>query len=232
MTQPQKITPCLWFASQALEAAEFYTSLLPDSAINSVHRAPADTPGGAAGSVVMVTFTIAGQNYQALNGGKHEAFNDSISLSVSCDDQAEVDHLWAALTSDGGKPVQCGWLKDRYGLAWQIVPKRLVELMSGPDHERSKRVMQAMMRMVKIDIAGLEAAANGSSEHSAATRAGAPRARSEFVWYDIMTTDTKASEAFYRQVIGWDARDSGMPDRTYTLLSAGAQLVAGCERSP
>ena len=162
MTQPQKITPCLWFKSDALEAAQFYTAVLPNSAMGDVHRSAGDYPGGKAGSVLMVTFTLAGQRYQALNGGPHDAFNDAISLSVSCEDQAEVDRLWAALTADGGKPVRCGWLKDKYGLSWQIVPKRLVELMSGSDPARSKRVMQAMMQMVKIDIAGLEAAANGA----------------------------------------------------------------------
>lgn len=155
----QKITPCLWFENQALEAAEFYTSVIPDSSIVTVQRAPADTPGPKAGAVLLVQFKLAGQNYQALNGGPHDKFNDAISLSVSCEDQDEVDRLWSALTADGGKPVQCGWLKDKYGLSWQIVPKRLPALLAQADPEKSKRVMQAMMKMVKIDIAGLEAAA-------------------------------------------------------------------------
>ena len=159
--QQQKITPCLWFATQALEASQYYTSIVPNSAIRHVHRSPADTPGGKAGSVLMVTFTLAGHPYQALNGGPHDTFNDAISLSFSCEDQAEVDHLWSSLTANGGKPVKCGWLKDKYGLSWQIVPKRLVELMSGSDPATSKRVMQAMLKMIKIDIAGLEAAAAG-----------------------------------------------------------------------
>ncbi len=161
MTTAQKITPCLWFKDQALEAAQFYTTLLPNSAIRTVQRAGGDYPGGKAGAVLMVAFTLAGQHYQALNGGLHDTFNDAISLSVSCDDQAEVDRLWSALTADGGKPVQCGWLKDKYGVSWQIVPKRLIELMSDPDAARSKRVMQAMMKMVKLDIAQLAAAAAG-----------------------------------------------------------------------
>lgn len=156
-----KITPCLWFETQALEAAEFYVSIFPDAKIRNVHRAVTDYPGGKSGAVLMVEFTLAGLNYQALNGGKHDQFNDAISMSVSCDDQAETDHLWTALTSDGGKPVQCGWLKDKYGLSWQIVPKRLGELMSGPDRDRARRVMQAMMKMVKLDVAALEAAADG-----------------------------------------------------------------------
>ena len=164
MSLQQKITPCLWFKSEALAAAEFYAAIIPNSSIGDVHRSAADTPGGKAGAVMMVTFTLAGQRYQALNGGPHDAFNDAISLSVSCDDQAEVDRLWSALTADGGKPVKCGWLKDKYGLSWQIVPKRLVELMSGPDRAKSKRVMQAMMQMVKIDIAGLERAFDGQTE--------------------------------------------------------------------
>ena len=158
MADQQKIKPCLWFKSEALEAAEFYVSIFPNSSIRHVQRSPADYPGGKAGNVLIVAFTLAGQNYEALNGGPHDAFNDAISLSVSCEDQAEVDRLWSALTADGGKPVQCGWLKDKYGLSWQIVPKRLVELMSSSDPARSQRVMKAMMGMIKIDIAALEKA--------------------------------------------------------------------------
>ncbi len=157
----QKITPCLWFEGNALEAAEFYTSVFPSSEITDVQRAPADTPGGKAGSVLLVQFTLGGQRYQALNGGPHDKFNDAISLSVRCEDQPEVDRLWAALTADGGRPVQCGWLKDKYGLSWQIVPARLIELMRGPDPASAKRVVEAMLQMQKIDIARLEAAAAG-----------------------------------------------------------------------
>src|SRR3712207_457888 len=159
MAGKQTITPGLWFESEALEAAEFYTSIFPESSIVRVQRTPADTPGPKAGSVLIVLFKLAGQDYQALNGGPHDKFNDAISMSVSCEDQAEVDRLWSALTADGGKPVQCGWLKDKYGLSWQIVPKRLPELLGQPDREKSKRVMQAMLKMQKIEIAGLEAAA-------------------------------------------------------------------------
>ena len=159
MTSRQTITPCLWFEDQALEAAEFYTSVFPDSSIVTVQRAPADTPGPKAGSVLVVQFKLAGQDYQALNGGPHDKFNDALSLSVSCKDQTEVDRYWSALTGGGGKPVQCGWLKDKYGLSWQIVPKRLPELLADPDPEKAKRAMEAMMKMVKIDVAALEAAA-------------------------------------------------------------------------
>ena len=161
MRTEQKITPCLWFESEALEAAQFYTALFPDSEVRDVHRSATDYPGGKMGSVLLVSFTIAGQNYQALNGGGMHTFNHAISLSVSCEDQAEVDRLWDALTADGGAPVACGWLKDKYGLSWQIVPKRLPELMSGPDRAKVKRVMEAMMQMIKLDVAKLEAAAEG-----------------------------------------------------------------------
>lgn len=155
------ITPCLWFEREALEAAQFYTSIFPDGSIDSVVHSKADTPGPKAGDVVLVEFSIGGLKYQALNGGPHERFNDSVSMSVSCKDQGEVDRFSQMLTADGGKLVQCGWLKDKYGLAWQIVPKRLTELMSDPDPVKSMRVMQAMLQMVKIDIAGLEKAYAG-----------------------------------------------------------------------
>jgi predicted 3-demethylubiquinone-9 3-methyltransferase (glyoxalase superfamily) len=159
MRTDQKITPCLWFENNALEAAQFYTSLFRNSEIRDVHKSAADYPGGKTGSVLLVSFTIAGRNYQALNGGGNHKFNHAISLSVSCEDQAEVDHLWAALTADGGAPVACGWLTDKYGLSWQIVPKRLPELMSDPNSAKVKRVMEAMMQMIKLDVAKLEAAA-------------------------------------------------------------------------
>jgi predicted 3-demethylubiquinone-9 3-methyltransferase (glyoxalase superfamily) len=158
----QKITPCLWFDGNAEEAVRFYTSVFKGSSIEAIHRSAADYPGGKAGAVLLISFTLAGQSYQALNGGRHDTFNDAISLSVDCEDQAETDRLWEALTADGGRPVQCGWLKDKYGLSWQIVPRRLSELMSSPDAAKAKRVMQAMMQMVKIDVAALEKAANAS----------------------------------------------------------------------
>ena len=162
MTTQQKIAPCLWFDGQAEEAVRFYVTVFANSSIDQVNRSTVDYPGGKEGAVLMIKFRLAGLEYLALNGGPHVSFNDAISLSVNCEDQAEVDRLWSALTADGGRPVQCGWLKDKYGLSWQIVPRRLPELLSDPDASKAKRVMQAMMQMVKIDIAKLEAAAAGN----------------------------------------------------------------------
>ena len=158
----QKITPCLWFVDNAEEAVQFYTSVFLASSIDDILKARDDYPGGKEGGVPLIKFTLAGQSYLALNGGPHDAFNDAISLSVDCADQAEVDVFWSALTADGGRPVQCGWLKDKYGLSWQIVPRRLTELLSDSDVAKARRVMQAMMQMVKIDVAALEAAAKGA----------------------------------------------------------------------
>ena len=156
----QKITPCLWFNGQAEEAASFYVSLLPNSQIDRVFRSPADTPSGPAGSVLTVEFTLAGQKYLALNGGPEFTFNEAVSFQIHCENQEEVDRLWAALT-EGGTEVACGWLKDRWGLSWQIVPIRLKELLVDPDPQRARRSMQAMMNMVKLNIAELEKAADG-----------------------------------------------------------------------
>ncbi len=161
MTKMQKIKPCLWFEGNALEAAQFYTSVFQDSSIDKVQKALTESPGNKKGGVLMVEFTIAGMQYQALNGPPHDRFNDAVSLSVSCKDQAEVDRYRAALTANGGEPVQCGWLKDKFGLSWQIVPKRMFELLSDHDPAKGERAMQAMMQMVKLDVAKLEAAAAG-----------------------------------------------------------------------
>jgi predicted 3-demethylubiquinone-9 3-methyltransferase (glyoxalase superfamily) len=156
-----KITPCLWFDGVAEEAAGFYVSLLPGSRIDKVMRSPADNPSTPAGGVLTVEFTLAGQPFLGLNGGPQFPFTEAVSFSVDCEDQAEVDRLWDALTADGGKPVQCGWLKDRFGLSWQIVPRALPKLLSGPDKEGAKRAMEAMMEMVKLDVAELERAYRG-----------------------------------------------------------------------
>jgi predicted 3-demethylubiquinone-9 3-methyltransferase (glyoxalase superfamily) len=156
-----KITPHLWFADKAVEAAKFYVSLFPDSRVDSVTPIPADTPSGPAGSVQVVEFTLAGQKFMAINAGPLDPFNHSISFMVNCADQAEVDLLWDAL-SDGGTVEQCGWLRDRYGLSWQIVPIALGELMRSGDRARAGRVMQAMLGMKKIDIAGLRRAYEGA----------------------------------------------------------------------
>ena len=156
----QKVTPFLMFDGQAEEAARFYVSLLPDSRIDRVTRSPADTPGGPAGTVLTVEFTLAGGKFIALNGHRNP-FNDAVSFQIHCADQAEVDRLWAALSA-GGSEVACGWLRDRWGLSWQVTPTRLYELLNDADPDRSRRAMQAMMTMVKLDIAALERAADGA----------------------------------------------------------------------
>ncbi|MEV4555410.1 VOC family protein [Kitasatospora sp. NPDC049285] len=156
----QKITTFLWFDHQALEAAEFYVSVFRDGKVLEVQRY-SDVGPGEAGKVMVVTFELFGQRFRALNGGPIFTFNESISLEVDCADQAEVDRYWEALTADGGQPSQCGWLKDRYGLSWQIVPRRMMELLSDPDPDRTRRAMAAMLTMTKLDVAALEAAANG-----------------------------------------------------------------------
>jgi len=156
----QKVTPCLWFDGQAEQAANYYVSLLPDSRIDRVVRSPADTPSGPAGMVLVVEFTLAGDKFTALNGGPQYHFTEAVSFQIACEDQAEVDRLWAAL-SDGGSPGPCGWLKDRWGLSWQIVPKRLHQLFNDPDPARAKRATEAMLKMTKLNIAELERAADG-----------------------------------------------------------------------
>lgn len=153
-----KITPCLWFDGNAEEAATFYAGLLPDSRVDAVVRAPADNPSTAKGAVLLVKFTVAGQRFLGLNGGPQFKFTEAVSFTIDCDDQAEVDRLWAALTADGGAPGACGWLKDRFGLSWQIVPTVLPQLMTSADPARAQRVMQSMMTMSKLDIAQLSAA--------------------------------------------------------------------------
>ena len=157
-----KISPCLWFDGEAEEAAKFYVSLLPDSKINRVQRNSVDGPSGKAGSVLVVQFTLAGQEYMALNGGRRFEYTHAISFKIDCADQAEVDRLWDGLSA-GGSTERCGWLKDRYGISWQIVPSVLPELLGGPDRAGAQRAMAAMMQMVKFDIAGLKRAYEGKS---------------------------------------------------------------------
>ncbi len=155
-----KVATCLWFERDAVAAAEFYCSLLPGSRVDHVQSAPGDYPAGKAGDPLIVDFTLAGQAMQGLNGGQKMAANSSAaSIAVACDDQAEIDRLWAALTADGGTEIQCGWLNDRWGIPWQIFPRRLPELLADPDPARARRAFQAMMTMVKIDLAAIEAAA-------------------------------------------------------------------------
>ncbi|MCS4319081.1 putative 3-demethylubiquinone-9 3-methyltransferase (glyoxalase superfamily) [Serratia sp. BIGb0234] len=153
-----KITQHLWFEKDMDAALRCYIDLIPGSSLTWHSSLPADTPSGPAGSVKLATFILCDQRYAAIEAGPLDPFNHSFSIMVECADQAEVDRLWEAL-SDGGSVEQCGWLRDRWGLSWQIVPKRLTELMADPDSLKVKRVTEAMLRMVKLDIAGLEAAA-------------------------------------------------------------------------
>ncbi|MFF7027947.1 VOC family protein [Streptomyces albidoflavus] len=156
----QKITTNLWFDGQAEEAAAFYTSLFEDARILGVERFT-DAGPGEPGSVVTVTFQLAGQEFVAINGGPEFTFTEAISLSVDCETQEEVDRYWAALTADGGEEVQCGWLKDKYGLSWQIVPRALVQLLASSDREAATRATRAMLEMKKLDIQALRDAAAG-----------------------------------------------------------------------
>ncbi|ESP96177.1 MULTISPECIES: VOC family protein [Streptomyces] len=156
----QKITTNLWFDGQAEEAAAFYTSLFEDARILGVERFTEAGPGQP-GSVVTVTFQLAGQEFVAINGGPEFTFTEAISLSVDCETQEEVDRYWEALTADGGEEVQCGWLKDKYGLSWQIVPRALVELLASSDREAAARATRAMLGMKKLDIQTLRDAAAG-----------------------------------------------------------------------
>jgi predicted 3-demethylubiquinone-9 3-methyltransferase (glyoxalase superfamily) len=153
----QKITTFLWFNGQAEEAMNFYTSIFKNSKITGIQR-NGDAGPGPKGSVLVGTFELEGQEFYALNGGPMYTFTPAISLFVNCETQEEVDELWSKLTADGGKEVQCGWLTDKYGLSWQIIPKILMKLMSDPDPAKSKRVTQAMMKMIKIDIDALQKA--------------------------------------------------------------------------
>lgn len=157
----QKITTNLWFDGQAEEAAAFYTSLFEDARILGVERFTEAGPGEP-GSVVTVTFQLAGQEFVAINGGPEFTFTEAISLSVDCETQEEVDRYWEALTADGGEEVQCGWLKDKYGLSWQIVPRALVELLASSDREAAARTTRAMLEMKKLDIQALRDAAAGA----------------------------------------------------------------------
>jgi len=156
-----RIIPNLWYAEKADEAAAFYASLLPNSRVDSITSLPAETPSGPAGSVKVVEFTLLGQPYMAFSASLLDCFNHSISLMVECEDQAEIDRLWTAL-SEGGTIEQCGWLKDRYGVSWQIVPAALGKMMKDKDRARAKRVAEAMLKMVKLDIDGLKRAYDGA----------------------------------------------------------------------
>jgi predicted 3-demethylubiquinone-9 3-methyltransferase (glyoxalase superfamily) len=157
----QRIFPHLWYAREAEEAARFYASIFPDSRVDRVTALLSETPSGPAVSVKVVDFTLFGQRFQAISAGPHHAFNDAISMVVVCDDQAELDRYWNALLAGGGQPQACGWLMDRFGLRWQIVPAALDAMMRDSDPARSKRVTDALLKMVKLDIGELERAFDG-----------------------------------------------------------------------
>ena len=150
----QKITPFLWFNDQAEEAANFYISVFKNSKLDDVVRNGENGPGPK-GSALTASFTLDGQQFVALNGGPHFKFTEAVSFVISCQDQEEIDYYWQKL-SEGGEESRCGWLKDKYGLSWQVVPAAMGKLLSNPDPEKSKRTMQALMKMNKLDIAALE----------------------------------------------------------------------------
>ncbi|MBU7580449.1 MAG: VOC family protein [Porphyrobacter sp.] len=160
MTTPAMAT-CLWFASGAEDAVNFYCGLFADSAVLRVDRAPADYPGGKAGDALTIGFTLLGQPFMAMNGRPDGDFTDAVSFQVFTEDQAETDRLWDALVADGGSPMACSWCKDRFGIRWQIVPRVLMDALGHPDGDVRTRVFTAMMGMVKIDHAGIEAAIAG-----------------------------------------------------------------------
>jgi predicted 3-demethylubiquinone-9 3-methyltransferase (glyoxalase superfamily) len=159
----QKITPFLWYSHQAEEAATFYASIFPDSRVVRVTALPSESPSGPPGSVKIVDFVLCGQRFTAMSAGPLDPFNHAVSFVVNCGDQAEIDRYWNALL-EGGVPEQCGWLRDRFGLSWQIVPTVLAEMMTDPNPARAKRASDAMMKMVKIDIGALQAAYAGTME--------------------------------------------------------------------
>lgn len=157
-----KIVPHLWYSREAEEAAHFYASIFPDSRVDSVTELPADSPSGPAGSVKVVEFTLAGQPFQAISAGPLDPFNHAISFVVECADQAELDRYWDRL-GDGGTVEACGWIRDRYGLCWQIVPAALGAMMKSPDRKAARRACEAMLTMKKLDVAALQQAFDGKA---------------------------------------------------------------------
>jgi predicted 3-demethylubiquinone-9 3-methyltransferase (glyoxalase superfamily) len=162
-----KITPFIWYAKEAEEAATFYASIFPDSRVTRATPLPSESPSGPPGSVKVVEFVLCGQPFMAMTAGQKEPFNHAISFVVNADDQAELDRYWNALLKGGGSPEQCGWLKDRFGVSWQIVPTIFGEMMADPDRAKAKRVTDAMMKMVKFDIAALKKAYSGTEKETA-----------------------------------------------------------------
>lgn len=157
-----KITPNLWFDANAEEAANFYVSIFPNSKVGKIARYTEVGPGPA-GTAVTVEWELDGQTFVGINGGPHFTFSEAVSMEIRCKDQAEVDYYWAKLLEGGGRESQCGWLKDRFGFSWQVTPQRLIDLMTHEDPEVVKRVTAAMLQMVKLDVAKLEAAAAGEA---------------------------------------------------------------------
>jgi predicted 3-demethylubiquinone-9 3-methyltransferase (glyoxalase superfamily) len=153
--------PFLWFEKEAEEAANFYVSLLPNSRIERVTALPADSPSGPAGSVKVVEFTLQGQPWKAMSAGRHDAFNHAVSFVIECADQQEIDRLWNAILKNGGKEQACGWILDSWGVAWQITPRVIFEMYRSPDRTAAKRAAEAMMTMIKLDIAALQKAFDG-----------------------------------------------------------------------
>jgi 2-polyprenyl-6-hydroxyphenyl methylase/3-demethylubiquinone-9 3-methyltransferase len=156
-----KITPCLWYDGTAEEAANFYAATFPDSRVDAVHRSPADNPSTKAGDVLTVEFTVLGMRFVGLNGGPAFTFDEAVSFMVHTDDQAETDRYWNAIIAGGGSESMCGWCQDKWGLRWQITPRKLLSYMASSDRAASKRAMEAMMTMRKIDIAAIDAAYAG-----------------------------------------------------------------------
>ena len=157
----QKIVPHLWYSKDAEEAAKFYASVFPDSRVNSVKTLAVESPSGPPGSVSVVSFTLFGQGFMSISAGPHDPFNDAVSFLVNCESQKEIDRYWDAILKNGGKPTACGWISDRYGVRWQIVPVQLGEWMSDRDSKKVKRVTEEMLRQVKFDVAKLEKAFKG-----------------------------------------------------------------------
>jgi predicted 3-demethylubiquinone-9 3-methyltransferase (glyoxalase superfamily) len=158
---PREIVPNLWFDGDAEEAAHFYTSVFPNSRINKVNRAAADNPSGKAGDVLTVDFTVLGQPFTGLNGGPDFKFNEAISFLIDCEDQAEVDKYWDVLVEGGGEHSVCGWLKDRWGVSWQVIPHQMLEYLESTDREASARAFKAMLGMTKLDVNELRRAYEG-----------------------------------------------------------------------
>ncbi len=153
-----EIAPCLWFNGQAEQAARLYTSVFPNSHIDKVTRSPADNPGTQAGDVLTVEFTLDGQRFVGLNGGPDFPFTEAVSFMIDCEDQAEIDHYWEALVAGGGSHSVCGWLQDRFGVSWQVTPRQLIEMYRSDDRQAAARVMDAMLKMQKLDIEQLREA--------------------------------------------------------------------------